>query len=116
MPRLISKLLLPALLWSMSIEAMPLSERACSTGKAVYFITNDAKNAVAAVPIGDDGTLSGGSVTDTCGKGANSIDGMTNQPAAPDALVGQSAVSVAGQVRSYLLHVWLSKLTDDFLS
>ncbi|GAD96285.1 hypothetical protein SNOG_13222 [Paecilomyces variotii No. 5] len=113
MPRFISKFLLPALLWSMSIEAIPLLERACSTGKAVYFITNDAKNAVAAVSIGDDGTLSGGTVTATSGKGGNSIDGMTNQPAAPDALVGQSAVSVAGQ---YLFAVNAGSNTLSMLS
>lgn len=98
MPQFISKLILLALLWPMSIRAIPLSERTCSTSKAIYFITNDGNNAVAAVPIGDDGTLSGGTVTETCGKGANSIDGTTNQPAAPDALLSQSAVSVAGQV------------------
>lgn len=105
MPQFISKLLLLALLWPMSIRAIPLSERTCSTSKAIYFITNDDNNAVAAVPIGDDGTLSGGTVTETCGKGANSIDGATNQPAAPDALVSQSAVSVAGQVG--LLNIYL---------
>ncbi|KAJ9268264.1 hypothetical protein DTO212C5_5592 [Paecilomyces variotii] len=113
MPQFISKLLLLALLWSMSIRAIPLSERTCSTSKAIYFITNDANNAVAAVPIGNDGTLSGGTVTETCGKGANSIDGATNKPAAPDALLSQSAVSVAGQ---YLFAVNAGSNTLSMLS
>ncbi|KAJ9353642.1 hypothetical protein C8Q69DRAFT_509639 [Paecilomyces variotii] len=113
MPQFISKLILLALLWPMSIRAIPLSERTCSTSKAIYFITNDGNNAVAAVPIGDDGTLSGGTVTETCGKGANSIDGTTNQPAAPDALVSQSAVSVAGQ---YLFAVNAGSNTLSMLS
>ncbi|KAJ9299575.1 hypothetical protein DTO217A2_8092 [Paecilomyces variotii] len=113
MPQFISKLLLLALLWSMSTRAIPLSERTCSTSKAIYFITNDGNNAVAAVPIGDDGTLSGGTVTETCGKGANSIDGTTNKPAAPDALLSQSAVSVAGQ---YLFAVNAGSNTLSMLS
>ncbi|KAJ9608225.1 hypothetical protein H2200_007213 [Cladophialophora chaetospira] len=64
--------------------------------KAIYLITNDASNAVAAVPIGADGTLSKGTLTATGGAGGNSIDGATKEPAAPDALVGQSALTIAG--------------------
>ena len=67
-------------------------------GKAVYLITNDADNAVVALPVAADGTLSKGSVTPTGGKGANSIDAMTNQPAGPDALASQGSLTVAGQV------------------
>lgn len=94
----ISKVLLPSLLLSMSVGAIPLAERACSTGEAIYFITNNAENAVVAVSIGDNGTLSGGTVTLTSGKGSNSIDGTTHQPAGPDALVSQGAVDVAEKV------------------
>ncbi|KAL2417535.1 hypothetical protein ABEF91_006988 [Exophiala dermatitidis] len=63
---------------------------------AVYLLTNEANNAVVALPVGADGTLSLGKVTGTGGAGANSIDGTSNQPAAPDALIGQSALTVAG--------------------
>lgn len=69
-----------------------------ATGQAIYFLTNDAQNAVVALPIGADGTLSAGSVTATGGSGSNSIDGSTNTTAAPDALVGQSSLTIAGQV------------------
>ncbi|KAL2414167.1 hypothetical protein ABEF95_004076 [Exophiala dermatitidis] len=63
---------------------------------AVYLLTNEANNAVVALPVAADGTLSLGNVTGTGGAGANSIDGTTNQPAAPDALIGQSALTIAG--------------------
>ncbi|ORY17277.1 hypothetical protein BCR34DRAFT_51332 [Clohesyomyces aquaticus] len=67
------------------------------TGKAVYFITNDAENAVVAMPIKADGTLGDATVTKTGGAGSNSIDGATKKAAVPDALVGQSSLTVAGQ-------------------
>lgn len=69
-----------------------------SVGKAVYFITNNQQNAIVALRIGKDGTLSNGSVTATGGAGSNSINGATNQPAGPDALASQSALTVAGNV------------------
>ncbi|KAI0886970.1 uncharacterized protein GGS22DRAFT_187050 [Annulohypoxylon maeteangense] len=67
-----------------------------TTGKAVYLITNDEANAIVAMPIKSDGTLGAGTVTPAGGKGSSSIDGMTNQPAGPDALLSQSALTVAG--------------------
>ncbi|KAI8634645.1 hypothetical protein F5Y19DRAFT_409475 [Xylariaceae sp. FL1651] len=66
------------------------------TGKAVYLLTNDEVNSVVALPIGADGKLSRGTVTPSGGNGSNSIDGSTMQPAGPDALVGQSALTLAG--------------------
>jgi hypothetical protein len=68
-----------------------------TVGRAIYFLTNDAENAVVAVPIGKDGMLSKGTVVKTGGAGSNSVDAM-GQPAAPDALVGQSALTVVGNV------------------
>lgn len=68
-------------------------------GKAVYFITNEAENAVVALPIAADGKLSAGTVTKTGGAGSIALDGATGEPALPDALVGQSALTVAGNVR-----------------
>ncbi|SPO01204.1 uncharacterized protein DNG_03951 [Cephalotrichum gorgonifer] len=66
-----------------------------SAGKAIYFLTNDETNAVVALPIGPDGKLSQGTVTETGGAGSVALDG-DNQPATPDALVGQSALAIAG--------------------
>lgn len=66
-----------------------------ATGKAIYFLTNDAENAVVALPVAAHGTLSQGTVTATGGAGSNSIDGTTNMSAAPDALVGQSSLTIA---------------------
>ncbi|KAH6877052.1 hypothetical protein B0T10DRAFT_520486 [Thelonectria olida] len=72
----------------------------CDTGykstKAIYMLTNDAKNAVIALPIGSDGMLSKGTSTEAGGAGSNSIMGSTGQPAGPDALVSQSSLTVAG--------------------
>jgi len=72
----------------------------------VYFMTNDAENAIVALPIGKDGMLSKGMVTKTGGAGSISIDGATMQPALTDALIGQSSLTVAGNVsKSTLQHV-----------
>ncbi|KAI1385484.1 uncharacterized protein F4822DRAFT_345507 [Hypoxylon trugodes] len=74
------------------------SDAACkSTGKVLYFITNDAVNSVVALPINSDGTLSAGTLTASGGNGSSSIDGTTQQPAGPDALASQSALTIAGQ-------------------
>jgi 4-hydroxy-3-methylbut-2-en-1-yl diphosphate synthase IspG/GcpE len=67
-------------------------------GKAVYILTNEAKNAVVALPIAHDGTLSNGTVTSTAGAGGIAIDGMTNSPLLPDALLSQSSLTVVGNV------------------
>lgn len=61
-------------------------------------IANDATNAVVALPIAANGTLSMGSLTPTMGNGSNSIDSSINKPAAPDALVSQSSVAISGNV------------------
>lgn len=67
-------------------------------GKAAYIITNDEKqNAVAAITINPDGTLGDASVTETGGVGSIAVD-ADGKPAVPDALVGQSALTIAGNV------------------
>ena len=71
---------------------------AVASGKALYFITNDRNNAVVSLAIGPDGMLSPGSAVSTGGAGSNSIDGSTKQPATPDALVSQSALTISGNV------------------
>ncbi|KAJ4302716.1 hypothetical protein N0V90_001606 [Kalmusia sp. IMI 367209] len=80
-------------------EAVPHGRKSTAktaVGKAVYFITNEAENAVVALPIKNDGSLVKGNSIKTGGAGSNSIDGATGQPAKPDALVGQSALTVVG--------------------
>jgi hypothetical protein len=67
-------------------------------GKAIYFLTNGAENAVVALPIGKDGLLAKGTTTKTNGAGSASINGATKQPAAPDALVAQSSLTIVGNV------------------
>ncbi|KAK0622379.1 hypothetical protein B0T14DRAFT_428951 [Immersiella caudata] len=63
--------------------------------KALYFIANDEANAVVALKVGADGLLSTGSVTPTNGAGSVAL-GANMQPATPDALVSQSALTIAG--------------------
>jgi hypothetical protein len=64
--------------------------------KVIYFMTNQATNSIVAIPVGSDGTLSGGTLIGTKGSGGNLIDTATNGPAAPDALASQGSVKVAG--------------------
>lgn len=74
-----------------------------ANAKALYFITNDDDNALAAIELGADGLITGnGAVYQTGGKGANGIDGSTNSSAAPDSLFSQSSLTVAGKVRCFL--------------
>ncbi|OBT75017.1 hypothetical protein VF21_06325 [Pseudogymnoascus sp. 05NY08] len=98
MPGLLQKILLSAALLRLAVEGAPSTATKQGNGpKAIYFLTNNAQNAVVALPVGCDGTLSHGSVTGTGGKGSNSIDKNTNLPAGPDALSSQSALTVSGQ-------------------
>jgi cytidine deaminase len=69
-----------------------------SVGKAIYFLTNEAENAVVALPIEENGMLSKGTVTNTGGAGSNSINAMTGEAALTDPLISQSALTVAGNV------------------
>jgi hypothetical protein len=105
MPGLLQKTLLLATVLALAVEGAPYVESRAATAKsngpkAIYFLTNNAQNAVVTLPIECDGTLSHGSVTATGGKGANSIDMNTNLPAAPDALNSQSSLTISGQVGS----------------
>lgn len=69
------------------------------SAKGVYVMTNDVDaNAVIAMSIGSDGTLSGGSMTATGGKGSNLV-GADGKPDFPDALSVQDSVVSAGDVR-----------------
>jgi hypothetical protein len=69
--------------------------------KAIYILSNDEENAVIALPVQSDGSvgpLESATRTATKGTGSSGIDGMTNEPAAPDSLFSQSALTVAGNV------------------
>lgn len=65
---------------------------------AVYLTTNLQQNAVIALPVAEDGTLSAGTVTSTGGAGSTAINGASGQLQAPDALLSQSALTIAGNV------------------
>ena len=75
-----------------------------NNAKALYFLTNNAENAVVAVELDGNGLVTGrSSVTATLGEGANGIDGATGQPAIPDALFSQSALTSVDGVCFLLL-------------
>lgn len=76
----------------------PSNDAGADGAQAVYFITNNAENSVVALPIGENGTLSLGSVTATGGAGSNAIDAATGDEIVPDALVSQSTVAITGNV------------------
>ena len=90
-------LLLPT---GFALQAWAMPRASGLAGKAIYLISNDQSNNVVALPIdATSGMVSAGTCTATGGAGSNSIDGSTNQPAAPDALISQSALTLAGNVR-----------------
>lgn len=110
MPSMVDFGVVVLLFFSLGATARPQqcgSRMTAPVGKAVYFMTNEEQNAVAAVPISADGTLSGGTLECTGGKGSNSIDGTTNEPAQPDPLVGQSSLSLVGNVSSPAIELHL---------
>ncbi|KAF2446632.1 hypothetical protein P171DRAFT_319808, partial [Karstenula rhodostoma CBS 690.94] len=65
-------------------------------GKAIYFITNEAENAVVALPIKSDGSLAAGRSTKTGGAGAVMIQAASGNPQLPDGLASQSSLTVVG--------------------
>jgi hypothetical protein len=75
-----------------------LNARQFEQARAIYFITNDPQNSVVALPVNADGTLCQGTFNATGGCGANGIDGTTGQPAVPDSLFSQGAITVVGRV------------------
>ncbi|KAK4186430.1 hypothetical protein QBC35DRAFT_554143 [Podospora australis] len=66
-----------------------------TVGKAVYLITNDGINSVVALPVSPDGTVSAGTLTKTGGAGSVALN-TNGQPETPDALLSQSALTIAG--------------------
>jgi len=83
---------------SISARAPQAQGQGVSTGQAIYFLTNDGANAVVSVRINPDGSLGDSIVTQTGGAGDIAVD-AEGQPAVPDALVSQSALTLVGRVR-----------------
>lgn len=77
-------------------------------GKAIYFLTNEAENAVVALPIGSDGLLSAGQVVMTGGAGGFAVN-ASGQPQLPDGLNSQSSITLVDNVSE--LHL----LSDEVL-
>jgi hypothetical protein len=106
MPALLQKIILSAAVVALAVEGAPYSvsrDAALQRNgpKAIYFQTNNVEqNAVVALAVKYDGTLSPGSVTETGGKGSNVIDMSSGEPFAPDALNSQSSVTIFGHVRT----------------
>lgn len=98
--------LIPSLALLALTSAFPTqsSSRPSSPARAVYFITNAQSNAVVALRVNDNGTLSDGSITSTGGTGGRGINGATNQSAGPDGTFSQGAVAVAGNVSNEPVH------------
>ncbi|CAG7560661.1 unnamed protein product [Fusarium equiseti] len=97
-----SSFILPALLCltqqvSSHPACRPEMNLAAANGKAIYVLTNDDQNGVLALPIKKDGTLAKGQVAMTGGAGSIAVDADGN-PATPDALVSQSALTIAGNM------------------
>ncbi|RAO66615.1 uncharacterized protein BHQ10_002627 [Talaromyces amestolkiae] len=85
-------------LLGLSATALPLdargeSSKASHGAKAIYFLTNEDSNSVVAIPIGRNGTLSGGATIATGGKGGSTVN-ATGGANGPDALGSQSALAV----------------------
>lgn len=100
-PASLASYLLLSLLLARGGKSSPLrpeEHSGSAVGQAIYFLTNDDVNGVAAIPIGTDGKLTRGTVTETGGAGSVAVN-ADNQPATPDALVGQSALAISGNVR-----------------
>jgi hypothetical protein len=68
--------------------------------KAVYFMTNEAENAVVALPVGMNGSIAMGTTTSTGGAGGSQVSETDGAPNGPDALGSQASVQVADNVSS----------------
>ncbi|KAF3401692.1 hypothetical protein F1880_009969 [Penicillium rolfsii] len=79
-------------LFASRIHASAIACPSGHAGKALYLQTNEQQNSLISIPIGKDGMLYGGISTPTGGQGGDSINGMTNMPAGPDALSSQGSV------------------------
>ncbi|UNI22179.1 hypothetical protein JDV02_008091 [Purpureocillium takamizusanense] len=83
------------LLLTQCVAGRPNGQRAAAP-HAIYMMTNDEANGVIALPVRPDGLLSHGTVTKTGGAGSVALHSDGN-PGTPDALVSQSALTIAGE-------------------
>ena len=67
--------------------------------KAVYFMTNEAQNAVVALSVAKDGSLSTWTMTATGAAGGSLVSATDGTPNGPDALGSQGSVQVTDNVR-----------------
>ncbi|KAL4816190.1 hypothetical protein BDW67DRAFT_175679 [Aspergillus spinulosporus] len=72
-----------------SVDAHPVSYRS----RAIYLLTNNAENAIVGVPIQKNGLLGDAQATLTGGSGQRALQN-DGQPAGPDSLFSQGAVTV----------------------
>ena len=67
--------------------------------EAVYFMTNEAQNAVVALSVAKDGSLSTWTMTATGAAGGSLVSATDGTPNGPDALGSQGSVQVTDNVR-----------------
>lgn len=90
--------------------------------KYLYLSTNLKPNAIRAIPVNEDGSISEqGSTTLTGGDGSNEMDSTTHMPHAPDALGSQGSVQLSDNVRKSVdfngdLDVFLTLLLSSYSS
>ncbi|MCJ1307980.1 hypothetical protein MMC25_001630 [Agyrium rufum] len=82
------------------LEARKAAPPPASAPKALYFISNNAENAIVALSVGKDGMLGAGTITPTGGKGSNevTVTNGTAVPNTPDALASQGSVRLVGNL------------------
>jgi hypothetical protein len=66
--------------------------------ETLYFMTNEAANAVVSLPIAQDGSLSTWKMVATGGVGGSLVSPTNGSPDGPDALGSQGSVQVADNV------------------
>ncbi|SJM88870.1 uncharacterized protein ZBIST_5070 [Zygosaccharomyces bailii] len=79
---------------SPTFALVPPGSGVTSSGRALYFQTNNEANSVVSVKINENGTLSVGNVVYTNGTGATEISAKTKMSALPDGLSSQGSVAV----------------------
>ena len=93
-----SLILFTCLLQTLSALPNPKLPREWDQPRALYYITNDAQNAVVSLNVADDGSLSEGSMILTGGAGSHALN-ATGQVSGGDALYSEGSIKVVGQVR-----------------
>jgi hypothetical protein len=90
-------LLLSTFFFTLSVLSSPSVRRNWDHPRALYYITNDATNAVVSLHIAEDGVINEGLTTSTGGAGLHGLN-ATGQVSGGDALFSEGSVTVAGSV------------------